>query len=77
LAPLVRDVKKYFEEPSTILIYLYMIYMIVNLEKIAIFITDKNIDWKISKLLGLMLIDKIESEPILVQNEIITNNKLC
>lgn len=41
-------------------------------EGFDIFIQDKNIDWKVSKLLGLQLITKIENQSQLIQNKIIT-----
>jgi hypothetical protein len=40
--------------------------------KFNIFIQDKNIDWRVSKLLGLFLLDNIESQPKVIQNKIIT-----
>lgn len=41
-------------------------------ESFDIFIQDKNIDWKVSKLLGLQLINKIESQSEEIKNKIIT-----
>ena len=41
-------------------------------EDINIFIQDKNIDWKVSKLSGLILLDIIETLPKESQNKIIT-----
>jgi hypothetical protein len=37
-----------------------------------IFIQDSNIDWKVSKLIGLILIDIIETSPKHIQNKLIT-----
>lgn len=37
-----------------------------------IFIQDKNIDWRVSKLLGLLFLEKIESQPKDIQDSIIS-----
>ena len=37
-----------------------------------IFIQDKTIDWKVSKLLGLLLLERIENQPKEIQDSIIT-----
>lgn len=43
-----------------------------NIDDFNIFIQEKNIDWRVSKLLGLQLVSKIENQPMDIQNKIIT-----
>lgn len=44
----------------------------VDGDQLNIFIQDKNIDWKTSKLLGLQLVCKIQNQPQEIQNKILT-----
>jgi hypothetical protein len=72
---LVNKIKKYFEENKIGLDLLFSSlfneYIQIE-ENFNIFIQDKTIDWKISKLLGLLLLERIENQPKEIQNKIIT-----
>lgn len=57
---------------SSLLLFYQKYINIMPKEKFDIFIQEKNIDWRVSKLLGLQLLSKIESQPKEIQNIIIT-----
>lgn len=71
--PITKEIKKYIEDnkyPINILVDdLFFRYLG---EDFNIFIQDKNIDWKVSKLLGLLLLDHIESQTEQIRNKILT-----
>lgn len=72
-----KQIKKLWEEHEYIAKSALMLLFtskidILPKEGFDIFIQDKNIDWKVSKLLGLQLITKIENQSQLIQNKIIT-----
>jgi len=72
-----KDIKLLWEEhPYVALSALMLLFTtkidILPREEFDIFILEKNIDWKVSKLLGLQLIAKIEHQPKDIQDQIIT-----
>jgi hypothetical protein len=73
---LVNKTKKYFEENKIGLDLLFSSlfneYIQIE-ENLNIFIQDKTIDWKVSKLMGLLLLERIENQPKEIQNKIITD----
>jgi len=45
----------------------------ISMEDFDIFIEEKNIDWKVSKLMGLQLLTRIENSSPIIKNKIITD----
>jgi hypothetical protein len=72
-----KEIKQLWEEHEYIGINSLMILFTTKMEILPkenfdIFIQDKTIDWKVSKLLGLLLLERIETQPKEIQNKIIT-----
>lgn len=70
-----KNIKQFIEEDKIyydlLLFSLFNHYTPVG-GNFNIFIQDKTIDWKVSKLLGLLLLEKIENQPKEIQDKIIT-----
>jgi hypothetical protein len=70
-----KNIKQLIEEDKTgtnlLFFSLFNDYIPVG-GNFNIFIQDKTIDWKVSKLLGLLLLEKIENQPKEIQDKIIT-----
>lgn len=72
-----KEIKLFWEEHEYLAITSLMVLFttkvdILPKENFDIFIQDKNIDWRVSKLLGLQLVAKIEAQPKDIQDQIIT-----
>ena len=72
-----KEIKQSWEEHKygnqTALIILFQKYIkYIDGDEFDIFIQEKNIDWRVSKLLGLQLITKIEHQSEEIQNKILT-----
>jgi len=72
-----KDVKKDWEEHEytnrTALLILFQKYIeYIDGDLFNIFIQEKNIDWRVSKLLGLQLITKIEHQSEEIRNKILS-----
>lgn len=70
-----KEIKLMWEEDkeyAELALFTFMRDFVGVEEPFNIFIQDKNIDWKVSKLLGLSLLSIIQDQPKYIQNKIIT-----
>lgn len=68
-----KEVKITLENGSSNQIFMKLFDVFIGLEdNFYIFIQEKNIDWRVSKLLGLLLLDRIESQPEDIRDKIIS-----
>lgn len=59
---------------KTSFLFLFRKYLSdMSMEEFDIFIAEKNIDWRVSKMMGLQLLTKIEHSPKTTRNKIITD----
>ena len=71
--PKSKDIKELVNTESGIQLLSKMLNNFIKHEENSlIFINDKNIDWRVSKLMGLILLEMIEEKDEDTQNEIIT-----
>ncbi len=72
-----KEIKQYWEEYEHLAMNDLRVLFITKVkilpkENFDIFIQEKNIDWRVSKLLGLLLLERIETQSKEIQNKIIT-----